>query len=167
MESKILKDIHRGYSRGRVRLFRNNVGLGIQGQEVSWTGSAAFVKKAHYVKFGLCVGSSDLIGWKTVTISSDMVGKDIAQFVSLEVKDRGGRVSREQKQWLAICESMGAIAGVARSLSDAQKILGAYDENYTVSKTKRFTDYTNDRPVESVGDDRKEGQEFKEFYKDG
>ena len=167
MESKILKDIHRGYSRGRVRLFRNNVGVALQGQDVSWTGSAAFIKKAKYIRFGLCVGSSDLVGWKTIRITPDMVGKDFAQFVSLEVKDRGGRVSQQQKQWLAICESMGAIAGVARSLSDAKQILGAYDENYKVPPAKRFTDYTDDRPAKRTGDNRKEGQEFKEFYKDG
>ena len=166
MESKILKDIHRGYSRGRTRLFRNNVGLAIQGQDVSWTGHAAFVKKAKYIRFGLCVGSADLVGWKTVRITPDMVGKDIAQFVAVEVKDKRGRVSKEQKQWLSIADSMGALVGVARSLSDAKEILGAYDENYRIPPSKRFPDVTVDGTVRPSEPHRPKGESFEDFYQD-
>ena len=166
MESKILKDIHRGYSRGRVRLFRNNVGVALQGQDVSWTGSAAFIKKAKYIRFGLCVGSSDLVGWKTIRITPDMVGKDFARFVAIEVKDARGRLNKEQKQWLSIADSMGAIVGVARSLSDAREILGAWDENYKIPPAKRFTDITSDRPVKQAVGDRREGESSKDLHQD-
>lgn len=167
MESKILKDIHKGYSRGRVRLFRNNVGIGLQGSDVSWTGTAAFVKNAKYIRFGLCVGSSDLIGWQTVTITPDMVGKDIAQFVALEVKDKRGRVTKDQKQWLAIAESMGAKAAVVRSLSDAKEVLGETDTGYKPAASVRFTDVTTTESVESIDTDRESGQGFEDFYKKG
>ncbi len=61
--------------RSNVRMFRNNVGM-ING-----------------VQFGLCVGSSDLIGFKSMTITPEMVGQKIAVFTALEVKTEKGKVS--------------------------------------------------------------------------
>lgn len=36
--------------------------------------------------------SSDLLGWKTITITPDMVGTQIAQFVAVEVKKPGWKL---------------------------------------------------------------------------
>ena len=166
MEIEIMKAIHRGFSRGRNRLFRNNVGLAIQGQDVSWTGHAAFVKKAKYIRFGLCVGSPDLVGWRTVKITPDMVGKDIAQFVAIEVKNKGGRATKDQQQFLAIADAMGACVGIARSLTDAKEILGSFDENYKLPLSRRFPNVEIDGTTGSPKRDRQKGEGFKEFCKD-
>lgn len=59
------------------RLFRNNVGL------------AKFLDrfgKPRKVRYGLCPGSSDLIGWTPVTITPDMIGRTVAVFTAIEVK---------------------------------------------------------------------------------
>ena len=50
-----------------IRVFRNNVGL-------------ARFPDGSTVRYGLCPGSADLIGWRTVTITQDMVGQPFAQF---------------------------------------------------------------------------------------
>ena len=75
------------------------------------------------VQFGLAKGSADLIGWTTRTITPDMVGQRVAVFTSIEVKTATGRVSTEQRQWLEAVQAAGGIAGVARSVDDALRIV--------------------------------------------
>ena len=75
------------------------------------------------VRYGLQPGSSDLIGWRTVTITPEMVGTTIAVFTSIEVKTATGRLRPEQQQWLDAVQSAGGIAGVARSVEDALNLL--------------------------------------------
>ena len=77
------------------------------------------------VTFGLCKGSADLIGWRTLTITPDMVGQQVAVFTSIEVKTPTGRVQPEQKQWLEAVQAAGGIAGIARSVEDAEALLAA------------------------------------------
>jgi len=101
-------------TRPDLRLFRNNTGT---------------LRDANGrpVQFGLCKGSADLIGWRTVTITPDMVGQQVAVFTSIEVKTPTGRISPEQHAWHAAVNSAGGIAGIARSVSDALKIFS--DDN--------------------------------------
>ncbi len=93
-----------------VRLFRNNVGT-------------CTTADGRFVRFGLCPGSSDLIGLKSVTVTPDMVGKTIALFVAVEVKTPRGRVTDEQQRFLDFVQRSGGCAGVARSVEDVEKIL--------------------------------------------
>lgn len=97
--------------RPELRLFRNN------------TGSLLDPKTKRPVQFGLCKGSADLIGWRTVTITPDMVGQQVAVFASIEVKTPTGRLRPEQKTWLDAVQAAGGVAGIARSVEDAQQIL--------------------------------------------
>jgi len=94
-----------------LRLFRNN------------TGSLPDPRTKRPVQFGLCKGSADLIGWKQLTITPDMVGQKVAVFASIEVKTPTGRVRPEQQQWLDAVQAAGGVAGIARSVEDAQRIL--------------------------------------------
>ena len=74
------------------------------------------------MQFGLCKGSADLIGWRTVTVTPEMVGQKIAVFTSIEVKSTSGRVKPEQQQWLAAVQAAGGIAAVARSVADCDRL---------------------------------------------
>lgn len=106
-EQSIQQHIRLACSRGPVRLFRNNTGT-------------LYDRQGRPVTFGLAKGSADLIGWTTRTITPDMVGQRIAVFTSIEVKTLTGRVSPEQQAWLAAVQAAGGIAGIARSVEDAQ-----------------------------------------------
>jgi hypothetical protein len=75
------------------------------------------------VQFGLARGSADLIGWRTITITPDMVGRQLAVFTSIEVKTESGRVRPEQQAWLDVVQSSGGFAGIARSVADASQII--------------------------------------------
>ena len=109
-EQSIQQHIRLRCSRGPVRLHRNNTGT-LRDQN------------GRPVQFGLAKGSADLIGWHTITITPDMVGQQVAVFVSLEVKTPTGRVSPEQRQWLQAVQAAGGIAGVVRSVEDAEALL--------------------------------------------
>ena len=54
-----------------------------------------------------------------------MVGQKIAVFTSVEVKSSTGRIRPEQQQWLEAVQAAGGIAGVARSVEDAQQLTTA------------------------------------------
>ena len=97
-----------------VRMFRNNVGTGWQGQVVSKELGAVVIQNARPLHAGLCVGSSDLIGWKTVTITPDMVGQQVAIFVAAEVKTATGRLTGEQSNFLTKVRDAGGLAVVIR-----------------------------------------------------
>jgi hypothetical protein len=71
---------------------------------------------------GLFPGSGDLIGWRTVTVTTDMVGKPVAQFLSIEVKTPTGRIRPDQTNWLEQVNLHGGHAIIARSVSDTDNL---------------------------------------------
>jgi hypothetical protein len=75
-------------------LWRNNVGV-------------AELRGAR-VRYGLAVGSADLIGCLS------------GRFVALEVKTPVGRASQEQRLWLALVRRNGGFAAIVRSVDEAR-----------------------------------------------
>ena len=111
-ETKIQQEIRLALGqRSDLRLFRNE------------TGKLPDPRTDQWVQFGLAKGSSDLIGFKTVKITPEMIGQEIAQFVSLEIKTERGKLSTMQQNWLQKVKSSGGIVGVARTVKDALNIL--------------------------------------------
>jgi hypothetical protein len=112
---------------GPVRLWRNNVGTGWAGQATRITAGNlqaiahtlrpgdVVVRNARPLHAGLCVGSSDLIGYRQVD--------GLAQFVALEVKSERGRPTPEQTRFLDHISSAGGCAAVVRSVADADAVL--------------------------------------------
>lgn len=109
-EQAIQNDIRLELGHGLNRLFRNNTGC-------------LRNDRGRVVCFGLAKGSSDLIGWKTIKITPDMVGHTVAVFTAIEVKDKG-RPTPEQRRFISCVQSAGGFAGIARSVDDAKTILG-------------------------------------------
>ena len=109
-EAAVQNRIRLALSRGATRLFRNNTG-------------ALKDATGRLVHFGLCKGSSDLIGWKTVVITPEMVGEKVAVFCALEIKDKG-KATTMQRRFITVVQEAGGLAGVARSIEEAQIIIG-------------------------------------------
>ena len=137
-------------SRRDVRVFRNNVGVGFMGTEfidkdelinalrilfaalMQGVGKTAqqilhetgllILKYPRRIRFGLHEGSADLIGWKSVKITPDMVGQKIAVFVSAEIKGPHGRMREEQNNWMAQVLFAGGHAYEIRDILQADKI---------------------------------------------
>lgn len=77
------------------RVWRNNVGYDSE----------------HAVKYGLAVGSADLIGIAH------------SKFLALEVKTPTGRASADQVLWLAAVARLGGIAVIVRSVDEALAVV--------------------------------------------
>ena len=123
-EMDILKTVMLNCCRGAVRLFRQNTGTGWVGVIVGRTKDTITLKNPRPLNAGLCVGSSDLIGWKSVVITPDMLGKRVAIFTALEVKTEDGRATGAQRNFISNIRDCGGISGIVRSVEDALEILG-------------------------------------------
>lgn len=82
-------------------VFRPNVGSGL-------------TPDGRYFSTGLPKGFPDLFGFRLTD----------RRIFFIEVKTAKGRLSKEQRDFLWRMKELGAIAGVARSVEDALKIIG-------------------------------------------
>lgn len=107
--------------------FRNNVGGAWSGKKVkeySKNGKKyAVIENPMWIKFGLVEGSGDTIGWKSITITPDMVGMKIAQFLSIEYKTATGRARDKQVKWHEVVSKAGGLSGFARNNDDVRRII--------------------------------------------
>lgn len=109
-EQEIQQRIRLALGKGPVRLWRNNTGTLMD-------------RQGRPVQFGLCKGSSDLIGLRSITVTPEMVGQQLAVFAAVEVKAERGRVTPEQTAFIDAVNGMGGLAGVARSVEEAAGVL--------------------------------------------
>lgn len=104
------------YATQGYRLFRNNSGVA---SHIDADG------RVRPVRYGLAndsarlnerIKSSDLIGWRPIVITPEMVGQTIAQFVSIEAKAKGWRLTpsdlrgQAQKRWIDLINADGGLA---------------------------------------------------------
>ena len=120
---------------GEVRLWRNNVGLGwtgaatritagnVRGVAASLQPGDVVIRAARPLHAGLCVGSSDLIGYRSFLVGPEHVGQRVAQFAAVEVKSATGRPSKEQTQFVNHITQAGGRAGIARCVGEAETLL--------------------------------------------
>ena len=117
------------------RIFRNNVGLGWSGTlkhratkriNITLQPGDVVLSNPRPVKFGLCEGSSDKIGWTQVVITDDMVGKKIAVFTAIEEKSATGRLKTTQRNFIHTVKSCGGIAAMVKSLDDLTAAINSY-----------------------------------------
>ena len=78
-----------------------------------WRNNVGVLKNAAGIpiKFGLCVGSSDLIGLYR------------GRFLAVEIKTPTGKATPEQLRFIEAVKRHGGIAGIARSPADAVALL--------------------------------------------
>lgn len=109
-EKPIQNDVMLHGSRMGLLVWRNNVGV-------------ARHKDGSVVVYGLCPGSSDLICLTPVEITQEMVGRTLGVFTAIECKaESGGRLSPEQKNFIARVIDAGGFAVTARSPDDLQQV---------------------------------------------
>ena len=107
-----------------IKIMRNNTGF-------AWVGSGKPVFQNNNLSlfnprgyhFGLGKGTADLIGWKSINVTPDMVGKKIAVFTAIEVKDKS-KPEPAQIDFLNELNDAGGYAGVAHNLDEALEIIG-------------------------------------------
>lgn len=106
-----------------VTMWRVNVLSGFVGKYFRHQNGSVTIPNPRFISSGVPKGFPDLIGIKPVTITEDMVGKTIGQFVFIEVKSEKGRLSPEQNLFQRLLKSNGALGGVARSIDEAINLI--------------------------------------------
>ena len=105
------------------RLFRNSKGGAWQGtviEDYKASGKRRPVRivllhVARFIQFGLLApGSSDLVGWRPLRITPEMVGKTVAQFAVCELKTKGVTASDDQRNFVARVRKAGGYAAIVR-----------------------------------------------------
>lgn len=97
-EANLQREIMLALSRAGCLVWRNNTG-------------ALTDATGRLVRYGLCKGSSDLIGMTPC-----------GKFLAIEVKSARGRVTPEQERFIAAVLAKGGRAGVARSVKESLEI---------------------------------------------
>jgi hypothetical protein len=129
-ETNLLKRLQLKVSPAGWRLFRNLVGGAWMGRvteeiNIPQKGKPPLhvieLVGAYRVTVGLGTGSSDAVGWRTVTITEDMVGKPIAQFVAAELKTlKYKKATDEQKNFLQQVADAGGLAMIVNELPEGE-----------------------------------------------
>lgn len=117
-------------SKAGARLWRRNVGMAWAGASTKFTAAGmvsvqagdVLVRRALPFHNGVA-GQYDTYGFKPVVITPEMVGTTVAVHVEIEIKFGRDRVSTEQAKWGEFCGKNGVLAGVARTVDDATRIL--------------------------------------------
>ena len=112
-ESDILKKLRDAAPYFHARLFRNNVG------------AANFDERRVF--YGLGKGASDLIGWKEIIVSPELLGEKLAVFAAVEVKTKTCRATPAQKSFLALVEKAGGIAKIFKENDDIEKFFKQWE----------------------------------------
>lgn len=116
----------------RIAISQNNLGTCFRtnvGQ--AYTGDKIIKNRDHSITItnprpfntGLPKGFSDLLIISPTIITPDMVGQQFARASFLEIKTKIGRPTKDQVNFIDQMQSLGARAGVARSVEDVIKIL--------------------------------------------
>lgn len=122
-EARVQSEVRLEAARAGVYLWRNNVGAGAV-VDPKRLCSECREHSRGFLRWGLgndsdrinsVLKSADLIGWRQRSITSDMVGSTIAQFVSREIKREGWQPSesdedRAQARWATLVKSQGGDA---------------------------------------------------------
>ena len=128
-ESNVGKKIRMALSKTGARLFRINTGTGWTGNKIVWLPKnhdtwpgALVIYDPRPFSSGTPVGYADYTGWKSITVSEEMVGQTLAVFMAVEVK-AGTSATKEQQNFIERVLQAGGIAGVVRSPEDALALL--------------------------------------------
>jgi hypothetical protein len=123
---------------GRVStLFRLNSGKGWVsggGKPHRLGDGSVIVPNGRPIALGLALangdavdGPPDLLGWTSIEITPEMVGKTVAVVTGIEAKrSEGGRKSKEQKHFHEQLRAAGGIVGFAASVEEALAIVADY-----------------------------------------
>lgn len=127
-EKTLLSEIQLLFTKKGHRIFRQNTGTGWAGEffkppmptNIRITPSDVVIRNARPLRAGLCTGSSDLIGWQTITITEDMIGKKVAIFTAIEGKYGSTRTTLEQQRFIDSVNESGGHGQVVRDISEVK-----------------------------------------------
>lgn len=107
-EADLYSPVLKAASKLGVVLMRNNVGC-----------LPAPGRRGIFHRYGLGPGTSDLIGWRTLSVE----GQFVAQIVAIELKVPGRKPTENQQRFLDAVVAAGGLAGCVHSVDEAISLL--------------------------------------------
>ena len=111
-ETAVQRRIMLALSEAGCTVWRNETAGAWVGRVIHKDGQQVTLSSAHLIKFGLAIGSSDIIG-----ITPD------GRFLAVEVKTDTGRATKEQLQFIESVRRAGGVSGIARCPADALQLI--------------------------------------------
>lgn len=111
-ETKIQRAIMLKLSDAGCLVWRNETSGAWVGKVIHKAGQQVTLEHAKLIKFGLTVGSSDLIGLTPT-----------GRFFAIEVKTPTGKATKDQLNFIEQVRLAGGLAGIARTPDDAMGII--------------------------------------------
>lgn len=122
-EQTLRKLVQAAVSRLGARVFRVNTGRAWAGKARPDARGGVYIPEAYPIRMGLVEGGSDLIGYSPVVVTPDMVGRTLAVFTAVELKTGRVALTSEQAHFLAVVRQAGGVAGVARTVEEAEALV--------------------------------------------
>ena len=113
-ETKIQNLILMSLSKAGCLVFRNESAGAWVGKVLHKDANQVTLTDARMMRFGLAVGSSDIVGIAPC-----------GRFLAIEIKTSKGRATKEQLRFIDAVNSAGGIAGIARSVEEALLLISA------------------------------------------
>lgn len=122
-ETSLMRAVMLRASELGARLFRNQTGK----YRLALPSCPTCRQHGRVVASGLVKGGPDLVGWKSVVITPEMVGLRFAMFVAVELKSVGARTDPErleqQKTFLRAVNEAGGIGRIVDDVADVPGVL--------------------------------------------
>ena len=111
-ETKTQNKILMALSNAGCTVWRNETAGAWLGKVIHSDADQVTLVNARMIRFGLSVGSSDIIG-----ITPE------GRFLAVEVKTKTGRPTQQQLTFIDAVRKNGGVAGIARSVQDALDLI--------------------------------------------
>lgn len=121
-EHNIQNAIRIELSRHGVTTFRANSGYAWASNDISYLPDGSILMRDPRPFHALPPGFSDLFGITPKRITPEDVGRILAVFTAIEVKQPGKKPSDKQRHFIEFVGKVGGFAGVARSVEEALDI---------------------------------------------
>lgn len=106
-----------------IKCWSNPVGLAYNGHMIKTFVEKGIrygiIKNPTPVKYGLCKGSNDIIGFRKRILK----GERFAQFIGMEIKTPEDITRKHQKNFIDMINISGGISGVVRSVEDIKQFI--------------------------------------------
>ena len=112
-ETKLMRLIMIALSNANCITWRNETAGAYVGRVIHKDARIVTLANDQLMTFGLCVGSSDIIG----------IHKPTGRFLAIEVKTKTGKPTKEQLNFIEQVRAANGIAGLARSVQEALDLL--------------------------------------------
>lgn len=85
------------------------------------------IRDAKPIRAGMCVGVTDLVGWTTITVEPEHIGKKLAVFTAIECRE-DLPMAPDRKKFIESVKLAGGFAKIVENVKDLITTVGVYND---------------------------------------